>query len=498
MLFGVRCVWWLHNRRSQTVTRLRKALAVESFALTIAATAKTSYNQSQHLASRMFIRSDLSVGELGCLRSHLFKEVYVVAASESQTERRLHPAPESSHLPAQDQDMVPSTLPRVAPTSTPESTQRTRLILVLSCLAVLLTAPYLVGRIQYQATYNKLLAGVDVATDGLLEVKPRLEDFMLASRLVATRVGPSVVSILRPELPGTVRSIGQGSGVIVDKDGFVLTNYHVVERAGNLQVRLSDGRQSTATVVGADPATDVAVLKLKPGLAGLIEAEWGDSDELAVGDLVWALGSPFGLDRSITFGIVSAKERRAASSILTNSSVYQEYLQTDAAVNPGNSGGPLVDVEGRIVGINTAIVGHSYQGISFAIPSSLAREKYEQLREKGWIERGFLGIQPERVTQNSQQKLNLQRGEGVFVGSVEKGSPAERAGLRQGDVILRWNDHVASDPTLLSRAIAATKIGSTATVVIVRGGVFGVGTGAAAQRQELQVVVGRRDDRRVR
>jgi serine protease Do len=210
--------------------------------------------------------------------------------------------------------------------------------------------------------------------------------------------------------------------------------------------------------------TDIAVLKIDAG--NLIAAEWGDSDKLEVGDLVWALGSPYGLEHSLTFGIISAKSRRSGSYV--SRSPYQEYLQTDAAVNPGNSGGPLVNIEGQIVGINAAIFGPSYQGISFSIPSALAREKYDELRAKGHIDRAWLGISPLDVPEDVRKKYGLGLGEGVFVGKVEAGAPAGRSGIQKGDVILKWNDHVATDPTLLSRAIAATEIGSTAKLVLVR------------------------------
>jgi serine protease Do len=150
-------------------------------------------------------------------------------------------------------------------------------------------------------------------------------------------------------------------------------------------------------------------------------------------------------------------------------SPYQEYLQTDAAVNPGNSGGPLVNIEGKVVGINAAIFGSAYQGISFAIPSSLAREKYDELRASGRIERAFLGILPMDVPEDLRTQLELELGEGVYVARVERDTPADRSGVHVGDVILKWNDHVATDPTLLSRTIAATEIGSTAKLVVLRG-----------------------------
>jgi S1-C subfamily serine protease len=333
--------------------------------------------------------------------------------------------------------------------------------ILLLLFAVVLISPYLVGRFIYQSTYNELLAGYDVASTTLDKLKPRLNDLELASRLVAKRVEPSVVSIVRPGRRGLT---GQGSGVIVDKAGYIVTNWHVVEGVKNVEVRLSDRRSMRGAVIGGDPMTDIAVLKIEG--SNLIPAEWGDSDALQVGDLVWALGSPYGLDRSLTFGIVSAKGRRSGSHI--GASVYQEYLQTDAAVNPGNSGGPLVNIEGQVVGINAAIFGNSYQGISFSIPSSLARERYEALKKNGHIDRAWLGIIPLEVPNDIRQELGLDLGEGVLVGSVEPGAPANKAGMQRGDVILKWNQHVATDPTLLSRAIAATQIGSTAKIVVIR------------------------------
>lgn len=334
-----------------------------------------------------------------------------------------------------------------------------RVTALLVLAVAILAGPYLVGHIVYQIRFNELRAGVDVATGTLGSLKPRLNDLELASRLIAQRVEPSVVSIFRP---GELGREGQGSGVIVDPAGYILTNYHVVSRAESIQVELSDGRRVPASVVGADALTDLAVLKVEA--QNLIAADWGDSDELQVGDLVWALGSPYGLDHSLTFGIVSAKARRSGSRFTRTP--YQEYLQTDAAVNPGNSGGPLVNIEGQIVGINAAIFGTSYQGISFAIPSALAREKYDQLRTKGWIERAWLGIVPREVPDEVREKLGLNLGKGVYVGGVQDDGPADRAGIRTGDVILMWNNQEATDPTLLSRAIASTEIGSIAKVVL--------------------------------
>jgi serine protease Do len=335
-----------------------------------------------------------------------------------------------------------------------------RLLWIFAPLFAVLVAPSVAGRIQYALTAAKERAQYDFAREHHQELN--LNQISNASRLLAQFVGPSVVNV------GTDRGRGQGqgSGVIVDADGYIVTNYHVVYGVDTVEVQLSDGRRGPASVVGRDPLVDVAVLKTE--LDNLIPAEWGDSDELAVGEMVWALGSPYGLQRSITFGILSAKERRGYNT--PRNSVYQEFLQTDAAVNPGNSGGPLVNSEGKVIGINTAIIGESYQGISFSIPSTIARQSYEQLRRDGWVQRGWLGVEPSRVTDRDSRRLGLKRDQGVLVVRVEKNTPADDAGMKMRDVILSWNGVEFSDPTLMSRAIAATTIGSEVPVEIVRRG----------------------------
>lgn len=340
-----------------------------------------------------------------------------------------------------------------------------RLVIVFGLLATIAAGPYLLGQFSYYWRLGHLKADYEIAGDQLTEAASRMGDFNRVSRLIAARVSPAVVSISREGSDQRGQGDGQGSGVIVDTSGFVVTNYHVVHEAESLLVQLADGRITDAEIVGADPATDLALLSIN--LPDLIAADWGDSDAIQVGDMVWAVGSPFGLARSMTFGIVSAKERRSSGSVAT-SSVYQEYLQTDVAINPGNSGGPLVDLEGKVVGINTAIIGRSYAGVSFAIPSELAKEKIERLKSDGWIERAFLGISPRTVPEEARGLLGLERNQGVLVASVEQAGPAARAGIRPGDIILAWNGIEASDPTLLSREIAATPVGSEAQVRLKR------------------------------
>lgn len=375
--------------------------------------------------------------------------------------------------------LPPTALPNSERRQARSSRQSGALWILLLAFLLLLVGPFLVGRFVYETKYNELKAGYDVASSTLGQLKPRLNDLELASRLVAKRVEPSVVSITRAD---GRHFEGQGSGVIVDKAGYIITNFHVVNGTDSVQVRLSDRRVADATVVGADALTDIAVLKID--LNNLIPAEWGDSDKLEVGDLVWALGSPYGLERSLTFGIVSAKARRSGNFV--SRSPYQEYLQTDAAVNPGNSGGPLVNIEGQVIGINAAIFGQSYQGISFSIPSAIARERYEELKSKGRVDRAWLGILPLDVPEELRTKYGLDLGQGVLVGTVDANGPARKSGVRTGDIILKWNEHVASDPTLLSRAIAATNIGSKAKLVLVRH------VGDKNEQLSLQVQVERR------
>jgi len=331
-----------------------------------------------------------------------------------------------------------------------------RLLWIFSLLTVVLVAPSIIGRVEYSLTAARERARLDVARENLKDFN--LEQISAAYRMIAQVVGPSVVSIRTTH--GDAE--GQGSGVIVDADGYIVTNNHVVVGVDTAEIQLSDGRRGSASVIGVDPLTDIAVLKTE--LGDLVKADWGDSDELEVGDLVWAVGSPYGLQKSVTSGILSATERRGSST----GSVIQEFLQTDAAVNPGNSGGPLVDVHGQVVGINTAIFGEAYQGISFAVPSALAKASYTELRKHGYVLRGYLGVTPQDVPDELARTLELERGEGVLVFSMNPDTPASDAGMRPGDVILTWNGEKYSDPTLLSRAIAGTPIGTDVPVTIVR------------------------------
>ncbi len=371
-----------------------------------------------------------------------------------------------------------------------EQARLSRLLWVLALLAVLLLGPMVVQRFQYAYTYGRERARVQAATEGLEELE--LTALGTASRLVAQKVGPSVVNIRTVQLLDRRNASdewsfllprraaqGQGSGVIIDEDGYIVTNSHVISGASQIAVQLSDGREVPARVVGADVLTDIAVLKIEADR--LSAASWGESDQLEVGDMVWALGSPYGLERTVTFGIVSAKGRRGVTQ---RQSLYQEFLQTDAAVNPGNSGGPLVNIAGRVVGINTAIVGPAYQGISFAIPSAIAREVYLKLKETGQVARGWLGVELRELTPELARQLGLEVAAGVLVGGVIPDSPAMDAGLQPGDVIVAWDGQPTPTPLTLSRLVAGTEIGARVPVSIWREG----------EEMALEVRVGQRPD----
>ena len=257
---------------------------------------------------------------------------------------------------------------------------------------------------------------------------------------------------------------GLGSGVVVTKDGYILTNNHVVDNADEIKVAFSDGREFTAKVVGKDPKTDVAVLKIDA--KDLPVAEFADSDKIEVGDLCLAIGNPFGVGQTVTMGMISAMGR---SSIGLD---YEDFIQTDAAINPGNSGGPLIDAEGRLIGINTAILSRSggNQGIGFAVPSNLARSVMQSLITDGRVVRGFLGVMIQDVTPASAEELKLKESGGALVSDVTAKSPAEKAGLQSGDVILEVDGKPVKDSRHLKLQIAQIAPGTKVPVKINRDG----------------------------
>jgi len=259
--------------------------------------------------------------------------------------------------------------------------------------------------------------------------------------------------------PGEARA--SGSGVIVDPNGYILTNNHVIENADEIMVRLSDSRKFPARLIGHDPKTDLAVLKIEAA-GPLPVAKLGDSDRLRVGQWAIAIGNPFGLDRTVTVGIISATARTHVGV-----ATYENFIQTDASINPGNSGGPLLGLDGRVIGINTAIVA-SGQGIGFSIPINQAKEVMRQLIAQGRVVRGWLGVVIQDVTDELAQTFGVQERQGVLVADVMRGGPAEAAGLRPGDVVVELGGASIREVPELQRRVAAVAPGQTVALTIVR------------------------------
>ena len=269
-----------------------------------------------------------------------------------------------------------------------------------------------------------------------------------------------------PNVPQERESQSLGSGVIVDaKGGYVLTNHHVIEGADEITVTLQDRRKFTAKVIGTDPDSDLAVLKVPA--EDLVQIELGDSDKLEVGDFVVAIGSPFGLSQTVTSGIVSGLGRSGLGI-----EGYEDFIQTDASINPGNSGGALVDLDGKLIGVNTAIVAPSggNVGIGFAIPINMARVVTEQLVKFGEVRRGQLGVHVQDLTQELARALNTDVTEGAVVARVLKGSPAEKAGLQVGDVIVAVQGRPVSDADDLRNAVGLMRVGERVDLDILRRG----------------------------
>jgi serine protease Do len=252
-----------------------------------------------------------------------------------------------------------------------------------------------------------------------------------------------------------------GSGFIISEDGYILTNNHVVDKARDIKVSLSDGRVLEAKLIGKSPDIDIALIKVEA--TGLPVAVLGDSGPLEVGDWVVAIGNPFGLSHTVTAGIVSAKGR------VIGIGPYDDLIQTDAAINPGNSGGPLFNIKGEVVGINTVIIA-SGQNLGFAIPISMVREILPSMREKGRPDMGWLGVSAQAVTPDIAAALGLQEQAGAIVSQVTKGGPADKAGLKRGDVITELDGKKILDPSELPRMVAFGHIGKTVTMSVIRQG----------------------------
>lgn len=275
------------------------------------------------------------------------------------------------------------------------------------------------------------------------------------------------------------RQEGMGTGVIVSEDGYILTNNHVVSGADEVNVRLSDNRELKAEIVGTDKPTDIAVLKIDA--EGLVAAQLGDSKTSEVGEWVLAMGSPFGLSQTVTAGIISATGR--ANMGIAD---YEDFIQTDAAINPGNSGGPLVNLQGEVVGIATAIASRNggYQGIGFAIPSHMARRVLDSIIQEGQVTRGYLGAMIQNLDKDLAQSFSYDSTDGVLIGDILEGGPAEKAGLKSGDIVVKLNGKTVETANALRNSIANTPPGSTVELEVFRDG----------QRKEFEVTVGKRDE----
>lgn len=268
-----------------------------------------------------------------------------------------------------------------------------------------------------------------------------------------------------------------GTGFVISTDGYLLTNNHVVSGADEVLVKLSDGRELKAEIKGQDEKLDIALLKLTDGKAAFAAAELGDSDSLEVGEWVMAIGNPFGLSQTVTAGIVSAKGR------VIGSGPYDDFIQTDASINPGNSGGPLFNAQGKVVGINTAIIAGG-QGIGFAIPINIAKSVVNQLKDTGKVVRGYMGINFQGLDAGLVKSLKLPSDKGALVTNVEKDSPAETAGLKNGDVIVSFDGKPVTADTDLPKLVAATPINKQVKVGVYRDG----------KRRDLALTVGQARD----
>ncbi len=314
-------------------------------------------------------------------------------------------------------------------------------------------------------------AGVVMSYADVVEPVQKAVVSIYSTKIVHQRVGNPLFRQLFPNLPDSrdSKEEGLGSGVIVSADGYILTNNHVVEGADELKVSLSDDREFTAKVIGTDPKTDIAVVKIEADKLPVVTL--ADSDKARVGDVVFAVGNPLGVGQTVTMGIISAKGRSVG--ILGDVGGYEDYIQTDAAINMGNSGGALVDAKGRLVGVNSAILSPSRGniGIGFAVPVNLAASIMNSLIETGTVARGYLGVSTDTITPDIAEQLDLPKDtHGVVVTDIIAGAPAEKAGLKRNDAIVGLNGHAIQGLDDMRLAIAQTAPGTVAKLRVFRDG----------------------------
>ncbi|GBL39920.1 probable periplasmic serine endoprotease DegP-like [Nitrospirota bacterium] len=318
------------------------------------------------------------------------------------------------------------------------------------------------------AVVNITTVAVEEAADsrgGQAELRERMEEFFggpggpFGPRGFRGPQGPG------PSEPREHRGGGQGSGVIVSPDGYILTNNHVIEGARTVTITLPDKREFVGKIVGADPKTDLAVVKIDG--QNLPTVSWGDATKLQVGEYVLAVGNPFGLNSTVTLGIVSALGRGRMG--ITQ---YEDFIQTDAAINPGNSGGALVNTKGELVGINTAIFSQTggYQGVGFAVPTSMSKPIYESLVKNGKVVRGFLGVSIQDLNQDLAKSFGLKDAKGALISDVKDDGPASQGGLKQGDIITAYQGVLVEDAVTLQRQVTKTAVGAKVTIRVIREG----------------------------
>lgn len=385
------------------------------------------------------------------------------------------------------------------------STLLSLLVVLILIVTIRFTVPPLVESLRYSWYRGQLRAEYDTSGERLKQVS--LNSLSDVSQLVSRRVGPSVVHInllrdtrekseeetfaggeafkafLNKSPSQPLQLIGQGSGVVLDDQGHILTNLHVIKDSGRIEVSLGGGKRVVAQTIGSDSLTDLAVIKVEAD--GLLPIAWGNSDLLEVGSPVWAVGSPFGLERTVTFGILSGKHRIDLKGTryehpLERTTTYADLMQSDVAVNPGNSGGPLANSSGEVIGINTAIVGENYLGVSFSIPSNVAKRIAEGLIKEGNIARGWFGAK--LATSDAMDAARGTTIQGAIVMGWAENSPARSAGVKLGDIIVSFNGRDVNGDAQLRQYIAETPIGTPAEVVLLRDG----------ERMTLQVEIGRR------
>lgn len=355
------------------------------------------------------------------------------------------------------------------------------MVLALLLLARLLV-PSLVESVRYSWHKGELRAEYELSGERLRNVS--LDSLTDVSQLVSQRVGPSVVHInLIPDeetlekfkniLGSGIRKddlAGQGSGFVIDSQGYIITNHHVVEEVGAIEVTLSDGRQLPAKVVGSDPLTDLAVLKVNA--TDLLPCDWGNSEKVVVGTPVWAVGSPFGLQQTVTFGIISGKHRVNMRPNVNAKDIpntpYSDLMQSDVALNRGNSGGPLVNAQGEVIGVNAAILGETFRGVSFSIPSHVAQNIAKTLIAAGSVERGWLGVQLAELPDDEKFDADGRKQPGVRVNWFPDISPAKEAGLEIGDSIVAFEGQPIYDVAQLIRLIGGLTAGTQVNVTVLR------------------------------